>query len=381
MAGVFGSDIARNLTASSPFCHCVVVRTPFQTWLVCAVLLQAVTTGAQTVTRVAGGGFHSLFLKSDGSLWAMGDNANGQLGDGTLNNTNRPEQILASGVTAIAGGYLHSLFLKSDGSLWAMGYNNRGQLGDGTYNDTDRPEQIVAGGVMAIAPGGDHSLFLKSDGSLWAMGDNDNGELGDGTYNRTNRPEQILASGVTAVAAGGFHSLFLKSDGSLWAMGDNHDGQLGDGTYSTNAPYGTNRPEQIVASGVTAIAGGSSSSHSLFLKSDGSLWAMGRNTDGELGDCTYSNTNRPERIVPLVIVPPTIASISLAGTNLVLNGINGTSCTTTNYVLMTTNVALPRSQWTPLATNILSASGNFTLTVTNAVDPAAQRRFYTLRLQ
>src|SRR6266568_4877062 len=281
MAGVFGSDIARNLTASSPFCHCVVVRTPFQTWLVCAVLLQAVTTGAQTVTRVAGGGFHSLFLKSDGSLWAMGYNANG--------------------------------------------------------------------------------------------------ELGNGTYNRTNRPEQILASGVTAVAAGGFHSLFLKSDGSLWAMGDNHDGQLGDGTYSTTAPYSTNRPEQIVASGVTAIAEGGG--HGLFLKSDGSLWAMGRNTDGELGDCTYSNTNRPERIVPLVIVPPTIASISLAGTNLVLNGINGTSCTTTNYVLMTTNVALPRSQWTPLATNILSASGNFTLTVTNAVDPAAQRRFYTLRLQ
>src|SRR6266700_2707240 len=332
MAGVFGSDIARNLTASSPFCHCVVVRTPFQTWLVCAVLLQAVTTGAQTVTRVAGGGFHSLFLKSDGSLWAMGDNANGQLGDGTHNNTNRPEQILARCVAPVAGGGFHSLFLKSDGSLWAMGDNHDGQLGDGTYSTN--------------APYG------------------------------TNRPEQIVASGVTAIAGGSSssHSLFLKSDGSLWGMGYNGFGQLGDGTYSS-----TNRPEQIVASGVTAIAEGGG--HGLFLKSDGSLWAMGRNTDGELGDCTYSNTNRPERIVPLVIVPPTIASISLAGTNLVLNGINGTSCTTTNYVLMTTNVALPRSQWTPLATNILSASGNFTLTVTNAVDPAAQRRFYTLRLQ
>ncbi len=309
----------------------------------------------------------------------MGYNNRGQLGDGTYNDTDRPEQIVAGGVMAIAPGGDHSLFLKSDGSLWAMGDNDDGELGDGTYNNANRPEQIVAGGVTAIAAGEDHSLFLKSDGSLWAMGYNANGELGNGTYNRTNRPEQILASGVTAVAAGGFHSLFLKSDGSLWAMGDNHDGQLGDGTYSTNAPYGTNRPEQIVASGVTAIAEGGG--HGLFLKSDGSLWAMGRNTDGELGDCTYSNTNRPERIVPLVIVPPTIASISLAGTNLVLNGINGTSCTTTNYVLMTTNVALPRSQWTPLATNILSASGNFTLTVTNAVDPAAQRRFYTLRLQ
>ena len=72
---------------------------------------------------------------------------------------------------------------------------------------------------------------------------------------------------VTKIAAGGWHSLFLKSDGSLWAMGENYGGQLGDGTYSTNLPGGIATPEQIVAGGVTAIAAGDS--HSLFLKSDG----------------------------------------------------------------------------------------------------------------
>jgi hypothetical protein len=67
------------------------------------------------------------------------------LGDGTYNNTNRPEQIVAGGVTAIAAGYYHSLFLKSDGSLWVMGYDNYGQLGNGAYgNTTNRPEQILA---------------------------------------------------------------------------------------------------------------------------------------------------------------------------------------------------------------------------------------------
>ncbi len=247
--------------------------------------LQPSTAFAQPVTKVAAGGTNSLFLKSDGSLWAMGYNAYGQLGDGTYSNTNRPKQIVASGVTAIAAGEAHSLFLKSDGSLWAMGANVYGQLGDGTYNNTNRPEQIVAGGVTAIAGGSFHSLFLKSDGSLWAMGANVYGQLGDGTYNNTNRPEQIVASNVTAIAAGGVHSLFLKSDGSLWAMGANVYGQLGDGTYSTTAPYGTNRAEQIVASGVTAIAAGGF--HSLFLQSDGSLWAMGANVFGQLGDGTY----------------------------------------------------------------------------------------------
>jgi hypothetical protein len=75
----------------------------------------------------------------------MGLNQSGQLGDGTDNNTNRPEMIVASNVTAIAAGLYYSLFLKSDGSLWAMGDNSGGQLGDGTYNNTNRPEEIVAG--------------------------------------------------------------------------------------------------------------------------------------------------------------------------------------------------------------------------------------------
>ena len=269
--------------------------------LLCAAMLQVVTSGAQPVTKIAAGDVHSLFLKSDGSLWAMGDNEYGELGDGTYNyRTNLPEQIVASNVTAIAAGELDSLFLKSDGSLWTMGVNVAGELGDGTYNNTNRPEQIVASNVTAIAAGTFHSLFLKNDGSLWVMGNNSCGQLGDGTTDNgnyvTNLPEQIVTSNVTAIAGGGWHSLFLKSDGSLWVMGYNRFGQLGDGTYNTVYPFfGTNLPEQIVASNVTAIAAGEF--HSLFLKSDGSLWAMGYNGDGELGDGTYNNTDLPKQIV------------------------------------------------------------------------------------
>jgi alpha-tubulin suppressor-like RCC1 family protein len=258
--------------------------------LLCATLLLAFTSGAQPVTKIAAGDYHSLFLKSDGSLWAMGENEFGGLGDGTYNQTNHPEQIVASNVTAIAAADDHSLFLKSDGSLWAMGWNYYGELGDGTYSPTNLPEQIVASNVTAIAAGAYHSLFLKNDGSLWTMGYNGQGQLGDGTYNTTNLPEQIVASNVTAIAAGNAHSLFLKSDGSLWAMGANGEGELGDGTYNT-----TNWPEQIVASNVTAIAAGMS--YSLFLKSNGNLWDMGWNHYGQLGDGTYSKTNRPEQIV------------------------------------------------------------------------------------
>ena len=216
------------------------------------------------MTKIAGFN-HSLFLKINGSLWGMGANYYGQLGDGTfaktsLNGTNQPEQILSGSVTAIAAGGNYSLFLKNDGSLWAMGNNLNGQLGDGIYNTvahygTNQPQQIVSSNVTAIAAGVSHSLFIESDGSLWAMGYNYYGQLGDGTYNsETNLPEKIVSSNVTAVAAGQYHSLFLKSDGSLWAMGYNWHGALGDGNsgYYTE----TNLPEEIVSSNVTAIAAG-----------------------------------------------------------------------------------------------------------------------------
>jgi hypothetical protein len=142
-----------------------------------------------------------MFVEGDGSLWAMGDDNYGELGDGIYANnfpsygTNLPEQIVASNVTAIAAGDSHSMFVKSDGSLWAMGWNLDGQLGDGTYNMTNLPEQIVAGNVMAIAAGSALSLFVKSDGSLWAMGYNLYGQLGNGISDLyTNYPEQIVVN-------------------------------------------------------------------------------------------------------------------------------------------------------------------------------------------
>jgi len=285
---------------------------PFPTWVRLALPVVACLStlylpcpsysAATTVMQVSAGDGHSMFVKSDGSLWGMGDNTAGQLGLGfSLAQTNLPQQILSSNVTAVAAGSYHTLFLESNGSLGAMGYNANGQLGDGSTTSHFFPETIVSGAVTGIAAGTVHSLFTTSTFerpfetiAFWGMGENSSGQLGDGTMTSHSSPEQIqstdlLLDEVRSVAGGGAQSLFIREDGSLWATGDNGAGQLGDGTTTERDSY-----EEIVSSDVAAVAAGDF--HSLFIKSDGSLWAMGDNASGELGDNSLVSRDSPEQV-------------------------------------------------------------------------------------
>jgi alpha-tubulin suppressor-like RCC1 family protein len=251
------------------------------------------------VVAVAGGGFHTLFVRRDGSLWAMGDNQYGELGDGTLNSTNLPEMILANNVMAVAAGVYHSLVLKSDSSLWGMGYNHDGELGNGTFgstNQTNRPAYIDTN-VVAIAAGNYHSLYQKSDGSLWGMGYNAQGALGTGTDNSVYTPVEIT-NYVFGFGAGGNHSVFFYDDAydpNLWVIGDNSYGEFGNGNNNN-----TSRPELVtdlivgLFGVVTPTSLATGSDHTLYVAGDNNaLSGTGRNDYGELGDGNYTTTNGP----------------------------------------------------------------------------------------
>src|SRR3990167_9473446 len=130
-----------------------------------------------------------------------------------------------SGVIGVAGGYYHSLALKSDGTVWAWGWNGYGQLGDGTTTIRKTPVQVSGlSGIIDMAGGVGHGLALRSDGTVWAWGRNSDGQLGDGTGTERWTPVQVsnLNVKLPSVSTGTATSVTTNSatlNGTVTAFG------------------------------------------------------------------------------------------------------------------------------------------------------------------
>lgn len=246
-------------------------------------------------SSLATGQDHTVFVKSDGTLWAYGKNDRGQLGDGTTADKRSPVQIGSdTNWVSVSAGAAHTLALKANGTIWAWGDNTSFQTGDPfvLYLPTPKQVTINPGGPtavnndwIAIDAGDDHNVALRSDGSLWVWGRNDLGQLGTGDTAVRRTPTRLgSANDWIAAAAGADHTLGLKVDGRLFAWGANQWGQLGDGTTTQRVT-----PVQVLVPGGGGlfdedwVAVDAGRLHSLAMKSNGTLWAWGANNYGQLG--------------------------------------------------------------------------------------------------
>jgi hypothetical protein len=233
------------------------------------------------IKYIAAGVEHSAAIKMDGSVWTWGRNNRGQLGNGSLITSLIPIKVEAlQKVTDVSLGWYHSLALKSDGTVWAWGRNYYGQLGDRTRGDRPVPVQVRnLTNIMKVAAGWYHSIAISRDGRLFTWGWDYKGQLGNGEEKNSTVPgEVILIDDVVDAAGGMYHTLALRSDGTVWAWGSNEYGQLGYGKeYDAPVPIKVKGLQDVID-----IATGMH--YSLALKADGTVWAWGRNDYGQLGN-------------------------------------------------------------------------------------------------
>ena len=331
----------------------------------------AVRNVATRISAVSGGGDHTMYIKAGGTLWAMGYNLFGQLGDGTMTHRSSAVQV-ATGVASVAAGRVHTMYVETDGTLWAMGYKGNGQLGDGKDANVEfrRTPVRVTTGVASVAAGADHTMYVKTDGTLWATGSNAQGQLGDGGNLTSNTPVQV-ATGVASVAAGRVHTLYVKTDGTLWAMGDNRYGQLGDGTT-------TNRSSAVrVATGVASVAAGDD--HTMYVKTDGTLWAMGYNLFGRLGDGTITNRSTAVNVnkgllsdaatlafAPAITTQPSSSTVISGGAASFSVVASGTSPLAYQWKKDGSSISGATSSTYTIASTQTTDAGSYTVVVTNS---------------
>lgn len=283
------------------------------------------------IKAIGGGGLHNLALTADGNVYAWGFNSSGQLGDATTSNSNTPVLVhgvfnsgIAHFIKEVRGGGEHSVLLTAQqGIPLTTGKNDVGQLGDGTYVSSsflvaardNLPDVIV--NVKAVGACNKNTMALKADGTEWTCGFNFFGQLGNGSAAPNSNimvPISVLTGGVVkAIAGGSDHSMALKVDGTVWDWGYCGSGQLGCG--GCGCPF-TNVPVQVVDTPgpfftmAKAITAGLSDS--IALKSDGTVWAWGENTMGELGNNTGVDSDVPVMTIFLpIVVPPDASSLQI----------------------------------------------------------------------
>jgi alpha-tubulin suppressor-like RCC1 family protein len=249
-----------------------------------------------TWSYIACGDEFTLALKSDNTLWAWGDNIYGQIGNGSSGasaDVTAPIQIGGSDWKSISAGTFHTVAIKNDNTLWAWGRNQYGQLGNNSIIDLYIPTAIGTDNDWeSISAAVTHTIATKSSGSLWTWGYNQFGQLGDNTI-----VDKIIPTNITAITSchivskGQQHSVIKKTDGSLWSWGGNTNGQLGDGTNTQRLI-----PTSVFGNATDWISISSRISHTTALKNDGTLWAWGSNSSGQLGYGLGGAKNTPTKV-------------------------------------------------------------------------------------
>ena len=259
------------------------------------------------------GFLHTITLSDDGIAHSFGRNdEGGALGLGQNDNVSLPTPIPnLPKINMISCGAYFTVCVDDEGFIWSFGQNNCGQLGTGNKTDFNVPQKILnIPPVLFVSCGDDYTLIITNDSNLWACGGNRLGQLCHRDKEARSKPQQTSFTNISTVSAGRNHSLFQNNKGEIFACGNNYYGACGLGHF--NSPQITpslilNLPENIVQ----FVCG---SNHCLFLNSEGNVFSVGNNEEGQLGlghNTNQNELNKIPNIPPIKIISCVNASCYL----------------------------------------------------------------------
>jgi alpha-tubulin suppressor-like RCC1 family protein len=255
--------------------------------------------------QVSAHGGHTAAVRCNGTLWAWGGNFCGSLGDGTETNKSSPVSVIGEFIDwcQVNVGCRHTVATRQNGTMWAWGLGEGGQLGNGIAKSIEcsysSPVSVIGGFTdwCSTTTGNQFALGLRSNGVLYAWGIGACGRLGDGTNNTRSSPVSVIGGftdwcQISVGGINGTHSLAVRTNGTIWAWGCNCAGRLGDGTILDRSS-----PVSVVGGFTDWCQASAGSSHSLGLRSNGVLYAWGVNSNGRLGDGTITSRSSPVSVV------------------------------------------------------------------------------------
>ena len=239
---------------------------------------------------------NTFVIKTDGTLWGIGSNVYGSLGvNSVAESVETFQQITTTNNwLKVSPSYLFTLALKTDGTIWAWGNDDSNQTGNPPSSESQiTPIQVgtASDWIDVASSTGSTGFALKADGTIWGWGFNPHSLLvSSSSVVSVSTPIQINGvTGFVKMSAGGTHILAQKTDGTLWAWGTGPGRGVGDGTPTIGSV-----PLQISTDTWSYFTTGLNTSFGI--KTDGTLWTWGINTNGQLGLGTEANHSLPVQI-------------------------------------------------------------------------------------
>ena len=312
------------------------------------------------VVDISAGGFNSFAVTSSGHVVAWGNNEDHQLGIGgdlpPYNFRPRPEAVRLAGgwgfvsdAVAVSAGWFHVVALRNNGTVYIWGRNKWGD--DTPYLGVNSQDELVSSAtlvpdldnVIAVSAGQDYpiTLALKSNGTVVAWGPNWDGQLCQGHSDPVENPTTIKGPGgegnltnITKISASSWHTLFLRSDGTVWGCGYNGSGSLAQGNYEEYYLY----PVQVKSpdgegylTNVVNISGKGINEGNFAITSGNKVYAWGNNPNGQLGIGNFGGgVNLP---TPLLLGGYAVYSVNLNGETLTKVSVNSENSENLSFLI------------------------------------------------